>query len=80
MATLVPDNQAQNRDPQLAHGIAALKRKVAAGITAGVEDAKYSAKYHELRRKVKDIELVSTIFFRATFSLQTKTFIVCIGK
>jgi hypothetical protein len=29
------------------------------GITAGVEDSKYQAKYKELKRKVKDIESVS---------------------
>ena len=31
------------------------------GITAGAEDAKYQAKYKELKRKVKDIEQVFTI-------------------
>lgn len=29
------------------------------GITAGVEDMKYHAKYKELKRKVKEIEVVS---------------------
>lgn len=33
-----------------------------AGITAGVEDVKYQAKYKELKRKVKEIEAVSNIF------------------
>jgi hypothetical protein len=29
------------------------------GITAGAEDAKYQAKYKDLKRKVKEIEAVS---------------------
>jgi len=32
------------------------------GIAAGAEDAKYHAKYKELKRKVKDIEAVISIF------------------
>lgn len=32
------------------------------GIAAGVEDEKYHAKYKELKRKVKEIELVSEIY------------------
>lgn len=32
-----------------------------AGITAGVEDVKYQAKYKELKKKVKEIEMVSDI-------------------
>jgi hypothetical protein len=31
------------------------------GIAAGAEDAKYQAKYKELKRKVKDIEAVCSI-------------------
>lgn len=31
------------------------------GIAAGAEDAKYHVKYKELKRKVKDIEAVSSI-------------------
>ena len=34
----------------------------AIGIAAGAEDAKYQAKYKELKRKVKDIENVFLIF------------------
>lgn len=33
------------------------------GVTAGAEDVKYHAKYKELKRKVKDIEAVSPVFF-----------------
>lgn len=29
------------------------------GITAGAEDVKYQAKYRELKKKVKEIEMVS---------------------
>jgi hypothetical protein len=32
----------------------------APGIAAGAEDVKYQAKYKELKRKVKEIEAVST--------------------
>ena len=32
----------------------------ATGIAAGVEDEKYQAKYKELKRKVKEIEMVRT--------------------
>ena len=35
----------------------------AIGIAAGAEDAKYQAKYKELKRKVKDIEHVFSSFF-----------------
>jgi hypothetical protein len=31
------------------------------GIAAGAEDAKYQAKYKELKRKVKDIEAVCSV-------------------
>jgi hypothetical protein len=31
------------------------------GITAGAEDVKYQAKYKELKKKVKEIELVCTL-------------------
>jgi hypothetical protein len=34
----------------------------AIGIAAGAEDAKYQAKYKELKRKVKDIENVFFVF------------------
>jgi len=33
----------------------------ATGIAAGVEDEKYQAKYKELKRKVKEIEMVGTV-------------------
>lgn len=33
------------------------------GIAAGAEDAKYKAKYKELRKKVKEIEAVSVISY-----------------
>ena len=38
-------------------------KPLAIGIAAGAEDAKYHAKYKELKRKVKDIENVFFIFF-----------------
>jgi len=36
------------------------------GIAAGVEDEKYHTKYKELKRKVKEIELVSKIYLVRT--------------
>lgn len=44
------------------------KQPLQMGIAAGAEDAKYQAKYKELKRKVKDIEQVRF------FSVQTKSF------
>ena len=36
-------------------------KPITIGIAAGAEDAKYQAKYKELKRKVKDIENVFSI-------------------
>lgn len=35
------------------------KQRSIMGITAGAEDVKYQAKYRELKKKVKEIEMVS---------------------
>lgn len=43
---------------QLAVPIRQKQKPAPIGIAAGAEDAKYHAKYKELKRKVKDIETV----------------------
>ena len=46
---------------QIPHAPSSSKQKAkphVPGITAGAEDVKYQAKYKELRKKVKEIELV----------------------
>jgi hypothetical protein len=39
------------------------RQKQPVGIAAGAEDAKYQAKYKELKRKVKDIEAVCPVLY-----------------
>lgn len=43
------------------------------GIAAGAEDAKYHAKYKELKRKVKDIEAVISYFPRRVIHRSTSS-------
>jgi hypothetical protein len=54
LAPLPPQNQASVSTRH--------NHKPFVGIAAGAEDAKYQAKYKELKRKVKDIENVFFIF------------------
>ena len=44
------------------------KQRAMMGITAGAEDVKYQAKYRELKKKVKEIELVRPTRSRAPTS------------
>ena len=50
----------------------------AIGIAAGAEDAKYQAKYKELKRKVKDIENVFSSF--PSFSLTRLIYLMLAGQ
>jgi hypothetical protein len=50
----------------------------AVGIAAGAEDAKYQAKYKELKRKVKDIENVFLIF--SFFHLTRVMYLILTGQ
>lgn len=51
--------QPQFQQPATPQTVRQKSKAYASGIVAGVEDVKYQAKYKELKRKVKEIELVS---------------------
>lgn len=56
-----------------------LPKNYTPGITAGAEDSKYQAKYKELKKKVKEIELVSILVFPYLVGTSFSTFAMSIS-